>query len=812
MDTNSEPDTSQELSYPHTPISTSLASLDLPNLIMRSKRLPEEAQSSLDASYFEVLDRGDAVSETSDDDGQTESLASTDIHTPDDVASISSDSTDDEDVDLIPEHPPEYTEYPPPNDPLAEAPMQSTTPEGSMIASNADTQVGMPRYLELEEALTKERTWMEGSAVIRRFDHPQGLPSVLLRYGCTEIQFTLKAGLSPRMLSVSKPYRILYVGVFPSWAEDKITSHITSALQTPSRLLNVLEENASVMVDRCTSVKIKNESGKRSCLDMALASGGTITYRPNNSLQLRGDTSDAQLPDLVVFYQSPAHSLASSSSETGKFLLARQVFERHAVPKLDICLVTPYGDCPSTFRPESNSLRVCVDGLNSSNGSFDTQEILPIDVSTFVNIEPLQLNRHLSLLEHSRQRKIQKPSKYGKKLNLGDFVPKRVKDACFPKIFEQRAMMKLCISLLMLTVVTLVYLTQTKQSSGLIGIDTATQAQTSSAVSMSTTLSEASSVLAVPTLDTPASKMPHSLAAAVRTMPGELTVVHSEESTPSKQHQKPAEEKYSGYELTITGIHEFMLSPSKQFSYRRRKPQLQIQVLRNSEAVAVKISQFRDGAYTVQLEEEVPASLFNVHIVTKPKPLLKQSFEVTLGSSRSTASHWTDSAKHGLAVAQHNLKILSVQVTKGLQTSVTQIETGAALLLDQTTFWIQGSSQSVAEHLQEANRQASRQLSIGANLTKDLSKTLQQNWRVCASKTTGVIHDAVGASVQSLWKSTRPARTSSVVLRARQNALRLRAKLEHAARRSTLRMDKKKQFKGRKEFKNSRLSKGKPKQ
>ena len=89
MSEDSQSASCHALTYPSVAVHSTLASLASENLDMRSntKNHVEETPSSLEDSTYEVL--GDSSFETSDDEeGRTESLASTDGHTPDDISSI----------------------------------------------------------------------------------------------------------------------------------------------------------------------------------------------------------------------------------------------------------------------------------------------------------------------------------------------------------------------------------------------------------------------------------------------------------------------------------------------------------------------------------------------------------------------------------------------------------------------------------------------------------------------------------------------------------------------------------------------------
>ncbi|KAF2269918.1 hypothetical protein CC78DRAFT_529080 [Lojkania enalia] len=790
MDTDSAA-SSQELSYPPVRINDSLSGVDLDHLMMRSnaRRQPEEAPSSLEDSSYEIL--GDSLYEASDDDGQTESLASTDIHTPEDIASIAeSDDSEDQDVDFVPEHPPEYTEYEP-DDSLAALPSRPT-PTESMIASKADTQIGEPRYLEFDEILAKKHDSIEGCAVIKTFDHPQGLPTVLLRYGRSHIQFTVKLGLSMQLMSFNSPFRILYFGDFPLWAEQDVTNHIESALHVPF-LYNRMEQDPRLIkpiVDHCISLKIRNNSGRELQVLMTLDNGAEVTLGPGREILLP-DESNYDLPNLVVFCQTTLQSVQDPTTEIEPLRLVREAFKQYSIPSLDICMVRPYHECPDTFAFDADSLRFCIEGRDGRHGDFEVQETLPIDIDTFLSINPLQLNRHLFLIgryskkgispdeirtkAHAPPIEANSPSLHN---SVSDFTKSRIR----PALSSPLTIPVMWAVVLALTSMFIPYLGTVMWSSDSGHVVPQVQLSQHSVISSSILTSH--SVLSSHT------PLSHSSESAKGT-PRDLSVISSQETTIRDQPARtgpPKENDYAAYEIEVTEDHQFTLRPSRHFLNKKRKPQLEIHVSHDSKVVPIRMSRSTDGIYIVDLEREYPLGSFNVSIVAKLKPLLQQSFEVKLGANMSKLSSLAENigriskgAKHSMAIAQHNLRDLSMQVSKRVHTGVSHIEDGTVAIIDQTTqLWhqVQGSTQSVADHLQEASKHASQQLSEGSKLTKDVSKTLQRNWQACTTRTSEALQDMMSIGLRSFWKHTAPVRTAPVVLRARKNTLRLREKVK----------------------------------
>ncbi|KAF2122924.1 hypothetical protein BDV96DRAFT_561658 [Lophiotrema nucula] len=796
----SSSESSQELSYPTTQVNRSLASLDLDSLIMRSKntrQLPEEAPSSLSESSYELLNNpGDSVYEDPSDDGyQTESLASTDGHTPDDASVADSQEAhfdEDDDVDFVPEHQPEHEMYHP-EDSVPMLPSRPS-PEESMMTSKADTQIGEPRYIELEEAPSKEGNSLEGHALLRRFDQSQPLPPVLSNYGCPDIQFILKLGLSPQLLFLRRQFRLLFLGDFPVWAEEDIAKHVQAAVLAPYPLLDMeshQDPDVKLAVDHCMSPNVNNEFEDQST-GFVTDDGVQLTFGAKSGSKLPSQSTNT-LPDLVICCQATGYSTPDSREDMENLLQARTQFKRHGIPCLDLCTVRPYCRCPSSFDFDADSLRLCVEGRESNSSRFKLQETLPLEISSFLSIEPVQLNRHLRLItkiqeEDYKFRALEAQHGATEKLvvedgadgslhyTISDFIENNLRLTIWATRRE------LWFIILPLAALLVAYMSSAFTLPQLLSYYTHQQDIDSPMADVPSGPHVAPILCQSPGPSTPIVTSVQSFASApstpsVRSASSDLTIVPTKETVSEKQQKKrrsprgdTLHDHSGGYEISALGDHEFILRPASEFVTKKAHPKLQVQVFRDSEPVPTIVSRLSNGIYTVLLENEYPFSTFDVRIVTKPKPLLKQAFKIELGSAKSpiqshlsqifeTVDRLSQNAKEGLAGAQHNLKDLSQHVSE----LVKRGEGSVANIYQQSTEWleqVQGSTPNIAEHLQEATRAAERiasqQLSVASKFTKDVLGQLQQ----------------------TTWERTRPARTHKTMLKARKNALNLRGKLE----------------------------------
>jgi hypothetical protein len=184
------------------------------------------------------------------------------------------------------------------------------------------------------------------------------------------------------------------------------------------------------------------------------------------------------------------------------------------------------------------------------------------------------------------------------------------------------------------------------------------------------------------------------------------------------------------------------------------------------------------------LKQEYSVGLFNVTVVAQRKPLLQQSFLVTLGTKKPLISplladldRLSQRFIRDIAAAQTNLRNITTSVSKGLHGAIVKFEDGALSTLEQTRYWgrhMQERTQTVAEHLLQAKDEAARQSDKGAQVIKDVSEAvseaLQKSWHAYSAKASELVENL---SMPDMWDQARPS-----VSRARKNAVKIQKKLQ----------------------------------
>ncbi|KAI4672918.1 uncharacterized protein J4E78_001421 [Alternaria triticimaculans] len=723
---SSEPNSSQDLKFPPVQVAHSLTKLDLETLMMRStqRRAPEEAGSSLDDSSYDLL--GDGVMDMSDDEAHTESIASTDGPTPDDT----SDDFSDDDVEYeAGEHHLQDSTY------SSHGESQEQQTHVHPILSGEDSSLTeVPPYLSgsmstrhfvLQEQHTGSSDVSHGSSVIKSSaGYTDELPPVFDRYGCKEIRLSVKAALSKDPLATPDAYRILYIGS-GKWAEGTITSKICAALAAyPSASKSVMvrghiEPYAPVPhADRCAKMEIQKSREKRHVLAI-MEDGRQLMFGSG----LSAHSSDR--PDLVVLCHP---SVLDSTADKQDLASAKEVFERETIPCIKLAETNPFG-AGSSVDENTTALRVCVEGRDNPNTDYELKEVLPLDIHQFDQLEPSQLNRHLALISpHLAKAQGTKAASTARKSWFSDKTKTSTKKMGSPwptaKLLASAFVLFALIPALLMGAAYTPMLYQ-KVSQGRSVSPAVSEIQNNTAT-----------ITPVASVSPSAARYPDlSRSSMVHEARG-LTVVPVQ---PKQAPQKPKAKnsQAGGFEIQITGDHQFVLRPSKSFNSNRKKPQLQVQVSRQSQEVPAHYNRTTTGEYIVDLDQQYRFDKFNVSIATHSKPLLRQSFEVMLGHNKSTLDQLLDTAMSNILDTQNTLRNVSAVAAQHLQEYMAGFDLYASKQLQET------------KHQLEMKAHRARQIP--------------------------------DATWMGLRKVTAPVRTSSAMQRARMNALRVRCKMETAA-------------------------------
>ena len=732
---SSDPDATPEFRYPPVQTDRSLTNLDLDTLMLKStsRRLPEQPGSSLDDSTYEMLT--DSLIETSDDDAHTASIASTSGEpTPDDVSAFSDDDDDFEghqrarDEDTQSMH--AMHAYDDLETPMAAGPedsMLTTVPylEGSHDSTN----------LQLDEDSTENIEGALGSTVLCAFPtETEPLPKALEVYGRTQVRVAIKAALSSQHMSAPDNYKIVFIGMPEKWwAQDDIIAQIHAALEASS------SNTRSVMV-RGQMEPLGTVIDAQSCTQVDVGTTGeavdNITLRMENGQRLSLHGRKTPRFDLAILCHTKDRQTATDRQIDDSL---RTALRHHQIPLIEMTDIKPYGTGAKTY--DMRSLAACVEGRNDDSADFELLEVLPLDAYNFRELDPAQINRHLALISPHLAPPVEAVRKtrlsaigetlrgVGKQLRTGAPATTKV--------------LLLSIALTMMLsafVLSPVYLPLVLQKPA----DTAVEIPEMAAVPAS------SSLVTPPVVSSSSAAAPLTLSSLSKSISNGLTVIPTPVEPKPKQVEKKSENT-GGFEIQTAGEKQFVLTPSKEVASSRKKPQLSIQVMRDTALVPIRYVRTITGEYFVDLEQDYPFGMFNVSITSYSKPHVRQSFEVNLGHNRTWFDQVLGTTTDKAMSARSALRSISSAAAAQIQTKLNYIT------VPKLGQWAGG-----------------RQLQTTFDAAKDSLETR-------AEAGADFVKRVPEAAWTGLRKATAPVRLSQTLWKARMNALRVRCHVEAAS-------------------------------
>jgi hypothetical protein len=209
------------------------------------------------------------------------------------------------------------------------------------------------------------------------------------------------------------------------------------------------------------------------------------------------------------------------------------------------------------------------------------------------------------------------------------------------------------------------------------------------------------------------------------------------------------------YDIEATDHHQFILRPSEDIFKSRKKPQLQIHVTLETQAVPIRYNRTISGIYFVELERQYSIGNFNVSIASYSKPRLQQSFRIALGRNQSVFDQLLDLTMWTVDHTQNTLANISANAALGLKGGVTELAATARLLAEEC-------------------RQSTPRVKIQLQSAKD---TINQH----LAARTGMLRQMSAGAWAGVQEATGPIRRSSYLSKLRTRAVWARCKAEMAA-------------------------------
>ncbi|KAI9641675.1 hypothetical protein NHQ30_009531 [Ciborinia camelliae] len=417
--THEEQEHSNEFRFPtpdvDTRISTWVETQSSNNMSTLSESPSDE--SHLSESTYEFIDTDD----DSHDENATESLVSVEFGHPDDMASLADTENSDDSGDGH-THDSSIPAYGLDNS-INNSFNNPTIGRNSAILQD-DPDTPLSQSIEFEEPFgnlgvenisvkhTVAEFTEEQTEISARDVNMQNPPSHLI--------LTIRQTMTKQGLSTKDPLRILYVGSHSAKQDiiHKIASSVTASVEgqerfsrSSSQIYNVVPVSAFGS-DKTPEIELMHSSGYQIKVDDCL-SAQTLKFEdtPEKPEIIKLNLEDPcsyhsvpegdqfiiepewELPHVAIFYCSDSDDAQARRTRT----IARKFMSRHAIPSIVISHKQLLNRSQS-MTLNQHSVHMCLESRESNGRGNIIHQRLPIDLTSFLNIDARQMNRNLAYL------------------------------------------------------------------------------------------------------------------------------------------------------------------------------------------------------------------------------------------------------------------------------------------------------------------------------------------------------------------------------------------------------------------------------
>jgi len=639
---------------------------------------PSEDGSTLGDSAYEFID----TDTESRDDNATESIASTDFGRPeDDVASLADTERSGDDSGDDDEESSEGAPIPtfPGLDGASSAFETPTIGRNSAVLLEEHDKP-LTQSIEFEEPFSLGAENVSVKHTVADFNEEQTarivtamkLPSPPQRLVVTIRQTMTKQGLSTR-----DPLRILYVGSHSAKQDiiHKLASSVTASVEggkhlrhSASQLYNVVPVSAfgsertpeielmhssgyQIKVEDCiyaTTLKFEDDPQKPDVIKLTLDDNVSYHSVPDDP----GFIVEPhwELPHIAVFYCSDSDDAEAKRTRS----ITRKFMGRHSIPSIVISHKQLF-DRAQCMSLDQHSIHMCLESRDSNGRGTIIHQRLPIDLSSFLNIDARQMNRNLAYLTGLHEPLEEKAPVVAAPTKVEvDFVnPPDVEKTSYSisdsvsfirnrNGAEWRALLP--VGLLLISVFTAVltgipsYRFSSKPSISINSkvMSTIPISSTSSANELSVVPSITSSTRTISTTSTRTITVTHAQSSG----PNSLSVVPSMEIGKTSQtfQSQPKTNNKSLCSAEIIGDSEILIRiPSATKLSWLTKEAMSVNITRGDKIVDLDRAYSSDEGIVLLLPKNHAYGILNISVITTRKPRVNETFQVDFGTPASQA-------------------------------------------------------------------------------------------------------------------------------------------------------------------------------
>ncbi|KAL8675005.1 MAG: hypothetical protein Q9168_000600 [Polycauliona sp. 1 TL-2023] len=478
-----------------------------------------------------------------------------------------------------------------------------------------------------------------------------------------DLAVTVRQHMLDRTLSLEGPYRLLYIG--DAAARERIVSKIGAALTSTDKgetrrplRYNVVPMPSSddpecssepvlldwskheIVVYQCVSAFFGRRDSGHDTIDLSMDGGTQVqSFWDGSRFNL---TKDWELPDIAIFYLSEDDGVSAKRTRR----LARSFVARHKIPTM-VVTERPAWERPSeTITIERLSPHICLQTKTDTTPSPDVIKRLPIDLSTFVRIDALQLNQNLAYLalasgtprtssEFGHSSRNGDQGNFGEKLK-GQLTWMAVRD----HLNAARSGLSNVPALLVVAFICSFIFTQLCSlpvysiSQGLDSVTNRSNALTPPSPLVATPLIPSSSKSKTPqslTVSSSAKPVPSQRPLAKKSHTDLATLLESSPMTVNKSEK---------FQVHVLGDAHVVVRPPHWFTRLKKTPKLNINITQNGQTVKHQSSVLFDGLYALEIPIDRAHGVINISVWTNSKPKIHENLQVDFGNSWLRVVGW----------------------------------------------------------------------------------------------------------------------------------------------------------------------------
>ncbi|KAL8661184.1 MAG: hypothetical protein Q9202_005842 [Teloschistes flavicans] len=499
---------------------------------------------------------------------------------------------------------------------------------------------------------------------------------------------TVRQRILGSSLSLKQPYTVLYVGDMA--AREQIVAKIRTVKDAAQRY-SVRHGNANipyesvqalgVVVYHCTDASFGRMDNGHDTIDLILE--GQVKVQSSWNGSRFSTIGEWKVPDLAIFYLSEADSVIAK--QTRRF--ARSFIARHKIPSIVVNDKTSWDRPSEAIVIDHSTPHMCLQIDEIPIHSSRISKRLPIDLSTFLQLDDLQMSQNLAYMamqyeksgkdHHSSVKASSAAQLTARSTNVTQQKSSSLEAANLhnyagiPTVWLTSLLLFLAgVSMYMAagTVERTIFSTPTRDISNIHIVSSSGSSIASSAVSTSIPVSNSKPVAlrgltAQELVKTPATQP--ALNSKSTTDLAALLLEYSPTRVNKSEH----------FKVQILGEAHLILRPPHWFTRLKKTPKLLFKVTQGSRVLQHQVSTLFDGVYALALPHEDARGQINITVWTESKPKIKEDLHVEFCDSWLYTAGWKKAATALSTSLRHDLEVVQTSFAANCIRSNNELQT-----------------------------------------------------------------------------------------------------------------------------------------